>query len=96
MGRRARVFHFLGDLQNRLGNWEDGARFFRRAYDATEGLYERDPRDDERLFNHSQSAFWVGYSLWQAREMVEARATFEDYLTLVGRYKEKVGPTKVR
>ncbi len=87
LGRRARVFQYLGDIQDRLGNKAESARLFRRAYEATEDLWRRDHTDAERLFNHSQSAFGVGYAYWRAEDTARARQAFEEYLDLVTQYQ---------
>jgi len=40
-GRRARVFHYLGEIQDKLGNLDEAESYFQRAYAATEYLLER-------------------------------------------------------
>ena len=87
LGRRARVFHYLGEIQDALGNIPEAARHFSQAYDATARLLARDPDNADRLFEHSQSAFWVGQSAWRHDDAQATRTAFEEYRDLVLRWQ---------
>ena len=46
---------------------------------------ERDPAQPQRLFDHAQSEYWVGYAAWQRQRWPEAEAAFKRYLALAQR-----------
>jgi len=82
LGRRARVFHFLGELQDQYGHLDDAEKYFKRAYNATEALLDRDAENADRVFEHSQSAYWLGYAAWGNKNNPAAKSFWLDYLSL--------------
>jgi TIR domain/Tetratricopeptide repeat len=60
LGRRSRSFHMLGEVEQQQGNIERARELFVEAFQATEELLVRNPGDGQRIFDHAQSAFWVG------------------------------------
>lgn len=62
LGRRARVFNYLGEIDKKLGNFDKAAERFQRAYETTAALLASDSRNADRIFDHAQSAFWVGWT----------------------------------
>jgi tetratricopeptide (TPR) repeat protein len=81
LGRRARVFHYLGDIQDKLGNLDEADQYFQKAYAATQDLLARDPNNPDRIFEHAQSAYYVGYLLWKAGKYDAAHPYFDEYIT---------------
>ena len=81
LGRRARVFHFLGEVLDKEGKLENANKYFAKAYKATKVSMERDPDSGDRVFEHAQSAFWVGYLLWKSEEFESARPYFDEYIS---------------
>lgn len=79
LGRRARVFHYLGELQDKLGNLDEADTYFQKAYVATQDLLARDPGSLERIYEHSQSAFWVGYPHYRNKDYQKALHWFQEY-----------------
>ncbi|MEP1230912.1 MAG: toll/interleukin-1 receptor domain-containing protein [Litorimonas sp.] len=59
LGRRARVFHFLGEIQANTGELDIANNYFERAYESTQALLSRAPNNADRIFDHAQSAFWL-------------------------------------
>ena len=51
-----------------------------QAYDATKALLNRNPQSADRVFEHAQSAYWVGYLLWIAKKYEKARPYFDQYI----------------
>ena len=79
LGRRARATMLVAEVQNLRGDNADALPAFEQAARTTEELLARDPDDPERMFNHGQSLFWVGYIAWQHGKMDAARKAMEGY-----------------
>lgn len=79
LGRRVRATQLVAEVQNLRGNNEAALPAFEQAARTTAELLARKPDDPERLFNHGQSLFWVGYIAWQHGKMGEARKAMEGY-----------------
>ena len=79
VGRSARAFHMLAEVQNTLGNSEEALQMFERAARATGAALERDPDNFDRLFEHSQSVYYVGYVHWQRGEYEKTEPLWRDY-----------------
>jgi len=82
LGRRARLLHYSGKIQYTLGRWEDATRSFERAYEATQNLFADHPNNPERIFEHAQSAYWIGYLFFDNGQYEQATPFYEDYLNL--------------
>ena len=79
LGRRARATMLVAEVQNVRGDNAGALPAFQQAARTTQALLERDPDDPERLYNHGQSLFWVGYIAWQHGRMEKAREALEGY-----------------
>jgi len=95
LGRRARVYHYLGELQDKLGNLDQAEDYFQNAFDATNGLLERNPNSADRVFYHSQSVYYFAYSLWKLEKYEESKPYFDDYIRLAEKLNE-LDPTALR
>ena len=82
LGRRARALHLIGELAELRGDLDQAAAVLERAAASTRSLIQRNPRDGQLLFDHAQSAYWVGYVAWRRGLLEQARADFTDYLRL--------------
>ena len=60
LGRRAMAFHLLGRIESTTGDLESAFQRFTSAYETTLQLLINDRNDPDRIFEHSQSAYWVG------------------------------------
>ena len=89
LGRRARATMLVAEVQNLRGNNADALPAFRQAARTTAELLERKPDDPERMFNHGQSLFWVGYIAWQHGRLGEARKAMEEYADISHRLAAK-------
>ena len=83
--RRARVLHAMGEDDHRQGEYDRALSEFREAERVTGTLLVADPDDPERIFNHAQSEFWLGYVVFSHRRYAEALPRFEAYLRLARR-----------
>jgi serine/threonine-protein kinase len=85
LGRRARALHLIGDLAQQRGKFEEAVRDFQEAADTTSRLLKAHPDDPQRIFDQSQSEFWVGYVQWYRGHLHEAEAAFRRYLDMAAR-----------
>jgi len=85
LGRRARAFHLLGEVDDSLGDLESARRAFYEAFQTTVELLARSPNDGDRIFDHAQSVFWVGYLDWRVGNFPEAELAFLEYRDLAER-----------
>jgi tetratricopeptide (TPR) repeat protein len=79
LGRRARALHLVGEVAELRGDSEGALAAFGQAERSTAELLERYPGDPQRLFDHAQSVFWVGYIAWQRKALVDAERYFSEY-----------------
>lgn len=82
LGRRARALHLMGEIAEKRGKMGEAEQRFTEAAATTAVLLERDPKNTQRLFDHAQSSYWVGYAAWQQRKQGPAEAGFQKYLEL--------------
>jgi tetratricopeptide (TPR) repeat protein len=83
LGRRAQAFHLLGEIADAEGNLDQAEEHFRGAYEATERLLAIAPASLDRIYEHSQSAYWVGYFAWSRRQIDDAERYWTEYRDLV-------------
>jgi tetratricopeptide (TPR) repeat protein len=80
LGRRSRALQLVAEVRNLRGDSEGALAAFRQAAGATGELLARNPNDGQRIFDHSQSVFWVGYIAWQRGDVQTGRQYFTKYL----------------
>jgi len=85
LGRRARALHMIGELAKQRGKFEEAVRDFQEAADTTARLLKAHPDDPQRIFDQSQSEYWVGYVQWYRGHLHEAEAAFRRYLDMAQR-----------
>ena len=88
LGRRARVFHYLGEVQDNLGNLKEADTYFRQAYEATRGLLVRNPNAPDYVFNHAQSTYWVARLPWKREQFKDVEYYYGDYKALANKLYE--------
>ena len=79
LGRRARALHMIGDLAAQQGKLQEAQKDFAQAAASTSELLARHPDDGQRIFDQSQSEFWVGYAAWQGGRLHDAETYFRRY-----------------
>lgn len=82
LGRRARALHLMGEIAEKRGRLDEADRMFREAAASTGELMARAPGDGQRLFDHAQSTYWVGFVAWRRGQQQEALVQFQRYLAL--------------
>ena len=85
LGRRARAFHLLGEVDDLRGDLQQARSAFNEAYDSTGELLRRYPDSGQRMYDHAQSVFWLGYLDWQLGNMEAAKLAFQEYVELANR-----------
>ena len=85
IGQRAQLFHLIGEMHDRNSRQDEASAAFELAYELTEELLAQSPNDTQRIFKHSQSAFWLGNSEYRAGNLTQAAASFENYQMLTDR-----------
>ena len=79
LGRRARALHLVGEVRDLQADSEGALEAFIQAQQTTGELLARDPTNVNRIYDHSQSTFWVGYVDWQRNEIDAAERRFLEY-----------------
>ncbi len=80
LGRRARALLLVGEMQNMRGDLDGALAAYQDAARTTQEQLERDPEKPQRLFDHSQSVFWVGFIALQTGKADVAEVYFRQYL----------------
>ena len=62
----------IGEIDVRRGDMASALKAFRSARDTTAELLARAPNDPQRIFEHAQSVYWVGYYDWQHGDLPAA------------------------
>jgi MTH538 TIR-like domain (DUF1863) len=85
LGRRSRALHLVGEVSNIRGDSAAGLTAFRQAAATTGELLTRDPDNQQRIFDHAQSVFWVGAVAYERGELKVAEAQWREYKRLADR-----------
>ncbi len=85
LGRRSRVLHLMGDVSDQRGDLAAALTFFQQAAGSTGELLKRKPDDPDRIFDHAQSVYYVGYIAYRRGRTAEAERRFEEYRLLAER-----------
>lgn len=82
LGRRSRVLHMVGDLRETRGDIPGAMAVFQAAASTTKTLLLRTPNDPQRIFDHAQSVYYVGYMALRRGDRAEAHRQFLEYKRL--------------
>ena len=84
LAQRSKALTLLGEIANTRGDLDSALRLYREAYASTAESLRRDPKNPERMFDHSQNVFWVGFIDWQQGRLSGAEAAMRLYQRLAG------------
>ena len=84
LAQRSRALTLMGEIANTRGNLDVALRHYREALSGTAEALRREPTNPERLFDHAQNVFWVGYIDWQRGDLGRASNAFREYRRLAG------------
>lgn len=79
LSRRSEVLLMLGEVQIQRGNSKQAKSAFMEAFFTTEEMLARDPENSERIFDHSQSVFWLAYLNLLQGDFDQAEKQFQLY-----------------
>ena len=85
LARRARALQQIGEVLNLRGQLDEALGVFRQAAATTAELLEREPDNGQRVFDHAQSVYWVGYIAYQRGDYASAEPEFQQYKALAER-----------
>ncbi len=88
LAQRARALTLIGEIANTRGDLPGAMRRYREALASTGEALRRFPDDPQRLFDHAQNIFWVGYIAWQRGQAASAESAFREYKRLADRMIE--------
>ena len=88
LGHRSRALHLIGEMRQKRGQLAEALLAYERAAATTERLLEKAPRDPQRVFDHAQSAFWIGYVALERGLVPQAERAFLEYRQLAQRLVE--------
>jgi len=94
LGHRSRAMHLIGEIRDLRGNPAEAQAAFEQAASTTAQLLAKSPSDGQRIFDHAQSVYWVGYAAWKRADGKTAEAKFQEYLDLAQRLV-KIDPTNL-
>lgn len=85
LGRRSRAQHLIGEIREQRGKLDEALTAFQSAAATTAELLARAPDDGQRIFDHAQSVYWVGYIAWRRGQAQPAEESFLKYRELAQR-----------
>jgi tetratricopeptide (TPR) repeat protein len=85
LSRRARILHAIGEDYLARQRFQNARNAFRQAAETTGEQLRRDPGNPDRIFDQSQSEFWLGRIDYDQAHFQEARPAFERYRRLTER-----------
>jgi tetratricopeptide (TPR) repeat protein len=88
LARRARALHMIGEVYDLRGELDEALKVFEQAADSTAELVAREPDNGQRIFDHAQSVFWVGFIAYQRGNITVAEPAFQEYKRLAERLVE--------
>jgi tetratricopeptide (TPR) repeat protein len=94
LGHRSRAMHLIGEIRDLRGNPAEAQAAFEQAARTTEHLLAQSPNDTQRIFDHAQSVFWVGYAAWKRTDAKTAEVNLKAYLDLAQRLT-KIDPSNL-
>ena len=77
--QQARLLMDIGQVRLAKGEFVEAMAGFREALKRTGALYDRAPRNGNRLFDKAQAEYWVGYAAMQQGDNATAEAMFQSY-----------------
>ena len=82
LAQRGRALTMMGEIANTRGDLDGALRQYREALASTAEALRRKPADPQRMFDHAQNVYWVGYIDWQRGHLDRAEAAFREYQSL--------------
>ena len=93
--RRARILNAMGEDDDERGDHASALLKFREAERTTAELLRDSPNEPERVFDHAQSVYWIGWEDYQNGQLAPAKKQFLTYKMLAVRMIA-LDPAKVK
>ncbi|WP_293678168.1 toll/interleukin-1 receptor domain-containing protein [uncultured Phenylobacterium sp.] len=87
--QRAQLMRAMGEDDEKRGDLASAQARFAQAHVITADLLTARPDDPQRLFDHAQSAYFLGFIAWETGDGEGARRGFQAYDTLARRLAAK-------
>jgi tetratricopeptide (TPR) repeat protein len=71
--QQARSLTGIGEVRLQEGNYKEAMTAFSEAHTRTNALYDRQPKNGQRLFDLSQAQFWIGFVALEQGRFDDAR-----------------------
>src|SRR5262249_14264504 len=85
LGRRARILHAMGEDDAARGDYPAAVAKLQEAERTTAALLAQRPNDPERIFDHAQSEYWIGYEDYVQGRFPSAKRYWLTYRRLAER-----------
>ena len=85
LAQRSKALTLMGEMAQKRGDMDGALARYREAMQGTAEAVRRDPNDPQRLFDHAQNVFWVGYIDYQRGSLDKASQAFREYRRLADR-----------
>ena len=85
LAQRSKALTLMGEMAQTRGDLPGALARYREAMEGTAEAVRRSPDNPQRLFDHAQNVFWVGYIDYQRGQMDRAGAAFREYRRLADR-----------
>lgn len=89
LGRRARLFNLIGEARDVHGDPAGAREAFTAAYGLTQALLDRSPANMQRVYDHAQSAYWVGNQAYRSGDLMTAERYFDMYAQMADLLMER-------
>lgn len=83
--QRAKALTLMGEMATLRGDLVGALARYREAAQSTGELISRNPDDPELLFDHAQTAFWIGDAYLKRGDFAGAERQMREYKTLADR-----------
>jgi tetratricopeptide (TPR) repeat protein len=85
LAQRSKALTLMGEVANARGDLTGALKHYQEALASTAETLRRYPDDPQRLFDHAQNVYWVGYIAYQRGQVGEAWNRFNQYRRLANR-----------
>jgi len=82
LAQRSKALTLMGEIATTRGDLDGAQKRYQEALASSGEAMRRYPSDPQRVFDHAQNVYWVGYIAYQRGRMEDAAARFREYKRL--------------